>query len=126
MPALAQFTRGQRVTSFCQYDCKGTIGITEYVVSTCGKKRAHLLKADGSNAEWRVHMDVGDQYPYHTIIPALPEAERDAYALKMAADFLVQKREHYARCLAGGHGAGYDKAIEKDREALHEPRFIVR
>jgi hypothetical protein len=132
----AAFKKGQEVTYITSWDDKGTVCYIQAVVHSCGTQQMTLLRADNGKllgrhyAPERGRMNnevIGNtRYKAGGTFPRLTGNELEAACLHIAAEVLKFEREHYARCLAGGHGVGYDASIRRDLEALHEPRMIER
>lgn len=132
-----EFKKGQVVVCFCNYDSKGTWTWRRALVISCGAKRMHLQDVTtGQNmgADFRPNSSrtysstwqgntVVQNYRHFTLAD-MSDAEAHQVALEAAAIYLDDQRAHYARCLAQGSGRAYDASIQRNLDALHEPRVI--
>lgn len=127
----AKITKGTNVFLLESWDDKGTFSVELYSVLSWGAKRATLLNMDGTNRKHELRTAQVNATPSGTwVFPVAELADVEAKALELAAQFLEEKRAHYARCLAGPaeHGyqdPGYQRAIKADLAALHEPRVHI-
>lgn len=121
---MTAFKKGQAVTEISDWDRKGTVTFRHAVVYSCGKKQMVLTDAE-TGAEMGRHFrpEIGNDVSGGTF-PRMTDDEAVAMGLKIAAAIQQYQREHFARCLAGGHGEGYNRAIQKDIDALHDLRAV--
>jgi len=124
------FRKGQTVHLVRDWDRCGTVQITKAQVYSCGKKQMILTDAATGEELGRHFYPRREQAAFGFcgafILEDAPAAEIEAVAMQLATDVLSNEREHFARCLAGGHGEGYDAAIRKAQAELHEPRIFWR
>lgn len=132
----AAFKKGQEVTYIADYDRKGTVYFFHAVVHSCGKKQMVLTDAKtgkerGRHFAPRVGSTVTEieNNTYKAAggtFPRLEGEQLQEVAMQIAAEVQKTQREHFARCLAAGHGESYDAAIRRQIEELHELRVIER
>ncbi len=118
------FKKNDQVVVINDWDRKGTVTIRYATIHSCGLKRL-ILTDNETGREFgqelrpvKAEGDAGGVYDWMDADAA------EATALQLAERILEREREHFARCLAGSHGANYDAAITKQRDELHEPRFL--
>lgn len=134
-----EFKKGQAVIHFHTYDGKGTWRFTRAIVVSCGAKKMTLKNAETSAMmgcnfrpdSSRTYTTIwkGQEFVQnygHFTLADMTDDEAHAVCIEAAKIELVDKNAHYDKCLAGGHGAGYDAAINKERAELHEPRSMKR
>jgi hypothetical protein len=128
------FTKGQEVTYISDWDRKGTVTYRHAVVYSCGKKQMVLTDAE-TGEEMGRHFDpfqgsletVSLGYGFKMAggtFPRMTAEEAVEAGLKVAASIQEYERQHFARCLAGNHGAGYDASIRESIAELHDLRAI--
>lgn len=117
------FTKGQKVTYISNWDNKGTVKITNLVVASCGKKQMILVDEAGVKFQGANFRPQSEQYSHGVVFPRLTTEEAEASALEIAAKIIAYEEAHFARCLAGNHGEGYNNAIRKSIAKLHQPDF---
>lgn len=128
------FTKGQEVTYIADWNRKGTVTFRHAVVYSCGAKQMVLTDAEtGEEMGRHFSPKVGS---LETVIengcyrmaggtfPRMTDEQAVEAGLKVAAAIQAYEREHFARCLAGGHGESYNAAIQKSIAALHDLRAI--
>jgi hypothetical protein len=128
------FRKGQKVTFIADWDRKGTVTFRHAVVYSCGMKQMVLTDAvTGDEMGRHFKPAVGSLETIKTdncyrmaggTFPRMTDEEAVEAGLKVAAAIQQYEREHFARCLAGGHGEGYNMSIRKDIDALHDLRAI--
>lgn len=91
--AAAEFKKGEIVNVFAGDFYTAAVRVTQYTVASCGAKRAHLLRNDGSNAEWRVHAPFRGGRMYSDVQAATVDPV--AHAAKLRAQFAAWTFEHY-------------------------------
>lgn len=113
-----RFTKGDAVTLFGNWDRKGTASYRHAIVYACGPKRMTLTCAETGDELGRNFSPLSEY-----VVPRRSEEETVAHALQLAALFLDREREHLQRCIARyPEQVGYVAAIQRELEALHEPR----
>lgn len=136
MTTQAAFKKGDLVTYIADWDRAGTVYYRQAVVFSCGKKQMVLTDAE-SGKEMGRHFKpaIGALETTYNgncatlpggTFPRMDKDQAEAACLAVAAEILAYENARFARCLAGGHGEGYDAAIRKDIAKLHEPRAIDR
>lgn len=120
--AKAEFTKGQRVNVFFGDHRTAAVTFTEYTVASCGAKQLHLIRADGSNAEFRCYAPFRKERMYSDVQAATIDPVAHAATLrKLFASWIAQ---HYEVCTQraeeglrnGSTGAqGYAKCIAEDK-----------
>lgn len=125
MQTKPEFTKGQKVNFYHGSFYTAEVKVTEYVVASCGTKRAHLLRTDGSNAEFRMYAPFRGERRYSDVQCA--SVDPVAHAAKLRKQFAAWTREHYADRTAtaeeglreGRSGAqGFADSIAIDRAAF--------
>lgn len=112
-----RFNKGDLVTLFGSWDNKGTVYYRHAIIYACGTKRMTLTCAFTGDELGR------DFYPLSDyVMPRQSEEETVAYALQLAESFLVREHAHLQRCLTSSTCTGYLNAIQRNIDALHEPR----
>lgn len=118
---MEKFKKNDKVAIIGSWDGKGTVSIRRVVVHSWGAKIAKF--ADTITGEMVKYQVWVDRPTYGSrIVADASDAELFAIALELAEVVLADRRAHYANCLSRGHGEGYNRAIQKDLDALHEPR----
>lgn len=130
------FKKGQLVTHITDWDRKGTVCFVQAVVYSCGNKQMVLVH-EGTGKEMGRHfrpvlgslettMEGNMCRMAGGTFPRMSAEEVQEAGLKVAAAIQQYEREHFARCLAGGHGEAYDAGIRKHIAELHDLRVIER
>lgn len=128
------FTKNQHVTLISDWDRKGTVTFRHAVVYACGAKRMILTDPETGNEIGRNFRPAvgklenslvnGCYYMPGGTFPRMTDEQAIEAGLKVAAAIQQYEREHFARCLAGGHGESYDASIRKGIAELHDLRVI--
>lgn len=128
------FTKGQEVTFIADWDRKGTVTFRHAVVYSCGAKQMVLTDAETGEEMGRhfrpqvgsleTTIQNGGYRMAGGTFPRMTDEEAVEAGLKVAASIQAYEREHFTRCLAGGHGESYDAAIRKNIAELHDLRAI--
>lgn len=119
---MSEFKKGQTVVVYTGdfYTCD--VKCVEYTVRSCGAKQMHLIRNDGSNAEFRVNAPFRRERMYSDVQCA--SVDRVAHAAMLRRRFAGWTREHFENRTAlaeemireGIVGAqGYAKSIAKLR-----------
>jgi hypothetical protein len=117
-----EFKKGQTVNVFIGSFETAQVRVTTYTVASCGAKQLHMIRADGSNAEFRMSAPFRGERRYHDVQCA--SVDPVAHTLTLRRQFAARTREHYEdrtriaeRLLREGSiGArGYADAIAKGR-----------
>jgi hypothetical protein len=116
--------KGDLVVKFANWDNKGTFTFRDMVVESWGKKRATLrdsetgeMLGESLGANFRVLVLPANQFT------GLREDE--AYAVKLAEEFLIEERARLNRCLErNADNEVYCDYIRESIAELHEPRGI--
>lgn len=132
------FKKGEKVTVISSWDRKGTAIYRHAIVYSCGNKQMVLTdEATGEeigrhfspcvgSLEYTIKQHNGWQSasPAGGTFKRMTDEEALEACLKVGAADVEYQTAHYERCLAGGHGEGYNNAIRKDLAMLHEPRAM--
>lgn len=137
------FKKGDIVTLIADWDRKGTVTFRHAVVYSCGKKRMVLTCAKTGEEIGRnfrpekgsvtnqitelVPGNGGMKYlkPAGGVFDGMTDEAAEALGLTIAAELLAHERQHYAeRLQRWGSDASYAASIQKDIDALHEPRAL--
>lgn len=127
MATKAEFKKGQQVVVYTGNYRTAEVSAKEYTVLSCGVKQMHLLRNDGSNAEFRVTAPFRGERRYSDVQCAT--VDRVAHALALRVQFARWTAAHYAACAAraaemleeGGRtpgNLGYAEAIAREQAAL--------
>jgi hypothetical protein len=117
-----EFKKGQRVNVYFGSFETADVTVQAYIVASCGLKQLHMVRDDGSNAEFRLHAPFRRERMYSDVQCASVDVA--AHTLTLRRRFAAWTREHYAnrtenaeRLLReGGIGAqGYAKAIAEGK-----------
>ena len=122
---MAEFTKGTKVAVVADWDCKGTTYIRRAVVHSCGAKVLRLQLENGETFKRAYNAAEGFNHFFRIVEDDTNEA-LEALALVAANGIIEYTRSRLERCLKIDADEGYRKAIQKDIDALHEPRFIWR
>ncbi len=125
-----KFKKGDAVTHIASWDGNGTVCYRHLTVHSCGRVQMILNYYDGTCAGRHFRPDGGDMLEIRKYggftMHRKSEKENIILCLVAAEAFLTDKRTHLAQCLDNsakhGYGEGYDRSIQKDIDALHEPR----
>ncbi len=121
-----KFKKGDAVTHLANWDSKGTVYYYHATVRSCGKVQMLLTYEDGIDTGGHHQPDGGDilkiRHYGGVTMHRLTDEEAEAACLVAGAALIASQRAHFAHCQAGGHGEGYNRSIQKDIDALHEPR----
>lgn len=112
--AKAEFTKGQIVNVYMGdfYTCN--VKVVQYVVASCGAKQMHLLRNDGTNAEWRCRAPFRGVRQYGDVQCATVDPVAHTLALRKL--FATWTAEHFAdRAERYGSDAGYMKSLNEAR-----------
>ncbi len=90
--AKAEFTKGQVVNVYHGDHRTANVTVSQYTVASCGLKQAHLLKADGTNAEWRARAPFRGVRMYADI--QATSVDPVAHTLALRKQFAIWTREH--------------------------------
>lgn len=115
------FAKGQEVTYIADWDHKGTVYFRHAVVYSCGMKQMVLTDAE-TGVEMGRHFSpqVGEIVG---TFPRMSDDEARAACLRAAEVLLAKERAHFAQRLSvWGDDPGYAAAIQRNLDALHEPR----
>lgn len=132
------FKKGELVTYISSWDRCGTAIYRHAVVYSCGVKQMVLTdEATGEEMGRHFAPNVGsleytfkDHNGWQSFTAAggtfkrMTDEEAVEACLKVGAADVEYQTAHYERCLAGGHGEGYNNAIRKGIAKLHEPRAM--
>lgn len=128
------FKKAQEVTYISDWDRKGTVTFRHAVVYSCGMKQMVLTDAvTGEEMGRHFNPAVGNFETIKTphgiymaggTFPRMTDDEAVEAGLKIADAIQQYEREHFDRCLSGGHGGGYDASIRKSINELHDLRVI--
>lgn len=118
------FTKGQKIALLSDWDRCGTVQIRRGTVHSCGKKVMKVELADGKMLEQAIYFTTYFNSPHFRVVVDATDAELEALALSQAEEILAGERDRFARCLAGGHGEGYNRAIQRDIDRLHDPKVF--
>lgn len=122
MSKKPEFTKGQLVNVYHGDFHTAKVTFTQYTVASCGLKQLHLIRTDGSNAEFRCHTPFRRERMYSDVQAATVEPV--AHAAVLRKQFAGWTREHFeARTktaeeglASGSIGAkGYAQAIAEGR-----------
>lgn len=91
--AAAEFKKGQIVNVYAGEFYTAAVTVTQYTVASCGTKQLHLLRNDGSNAEWRAHAPFRGGRRYSDVQAATVDPV--AHAAQLRAQFAAWTFEHY-------------------------------
>ena len=109
MAAKAEFKKGQKVVVYTGDFYTANVKATEYTVASCGAKQLHLIRNDGSNAEFRCYAPFRGERRYQDVQCASVDVA--AHTLALRRQFAAWTREHFQRCL-GYTGEGKDGYLE--------------
>ena len=82
-----------------------------------------LTDAETGKEIGRNFLPTREQYGFNVVVPASEDAV--AVATEQAVKAQEHERAHLNHCLTIGAGAGYDAAIQKQLDALHEIRVAT-
>lgn len=119
------FTKGDLVHFISVWDRKGTVVIRPAIVHSCGAKRMILIDAETGDEMGRNFKPVRAERGQCGTFPRMDADEIEAVAMEAAEAFLEAETARLLHCrdVAGETaGEGYRAAIQKDLDALHEPR----
>lgn len=118
----AEFKKGQRVNVYFGDHHTANVTVKSYTVASCGTKQLHLIRDDGSNAEFRCHAPFRRERMFSDVQCATVDPVE--HALKLRRLFASWIREHHidrTECAErmlreGGLGAvAYAKGIAEGR-----------
>jgi hypothetical protein len=92
--------KGDAVVMFLSWDDKGSICMEPYTVASAGKKQIHMLRADGSNAEFRTSAS-------HV------NYEHTAARIMFAADVTPESWQQYGRDWLAAQRAHLNERLER-------------
>lgn len=132
------FKKGDKVTLISSWDRCGTAIYRHAIVYSCGAKQMVLTdEVTGEEMGRHFSPNLGSlEYTFKEIngwrsysaaggtFKRMTDEEALEACLKVGAEDVKYQSAHYERCLAGGHGEGYNNAIRKDIAKLHEPRAM--
>lgn len=125
--------KGDEVTVIGTWDRKGTVYVSHYVVRSAGKKQIHLIKLDGSNAEYRTYRaSVGAVFQMSDPFTIVPTEEYTGalamdWAVVCLAEFTRRIEARKAMHEARGTYDAFEQRVYADNIAeLHEPRVQTR
>jgi hypothetical protein len=121
------FKKGDLVTYISDWDRKGTVTYRSAIVHSCGKKQMVLTCADSGEEMGRFFKPVRAEKGQFGTFPRLTEEQAVEYGLAAAQGLLQYERERCETILAGPSArcdSGYRAAIQKNLDALHEPRAL--
>lgn len=119
------FNKGDLVTYISSWDNKGTVVYRQAVVVSCGKKQMTLQTENGVMMGRNYHPVAGTTEGLGGTFPRMEGEELERVALQIAANIVASETKHFETCLAAGHGEGYDAAIRKQMNELHEPQVMA-
>lgn len=121
---MTNFKKNDTVAVIHSWDDKGTVSIRRAIVQAWGDKVIRLMDLETREMFKYATAAAMVNRTGHKIVANDSNATLEAIALKVGAEMIEYQKAHYARCLAGNHGEGYNNAIRRDIAQLHEPRFI--
>lgn len=116
------FKKNDKIALIADWDRKGTVYIRRGTVHAAGKKVMRVMLANGEMLESAIYMTHFNTRPHFQVVADTDDATLDRMARNQAEAILQGERDRFARCLAGNHGEGCDRAINRDLAALHEVR----
>lgn len=119
------FTKGDLVHYVSEWDRKGTVVIRPAIVHSCGAKRMILIDAETGQEMGRRFKPVRAERGKCGTFPRMDADEIEAVAMEAAQAFLDAETKRLLHCrdvVGETAGAAYRAAIQKDLDALHEPR----
>jgi hypothetical protein len=114
------FNKGDAVTIISSWDRKGTVTFRHGVVHSCGTKVMRIFDAFKGDEIGGAFRPVRAQAGEFGVYPGMTDAEATEAGIACAAAEQASQRAHFDRCLAQGHGAGYDAGIRKHIDELHQ------
>lgn len=126
---MKAFKKGEMVTHFGDWDRKGTVYFRQAVVYSCGKKEMILTDKTTGEELGRFFKPVeatGNELGTRKV---MSDDDAKSLGLDLAIEVIKKEVAHLHNCInrygnAAGNAAndGYVKAIEKDLDAIHNPR----
>lgn len=94
MANKAEFTKGQQVNVYFGDHSTAAVKVVAYTVASCGVKRMHLIRADGSNAEWSCRAPFRGNRQFSDVQAA--SVDPVAHAAALRRQFATWIQAHYA------------------------------
>lgn len=116
------FKKNDKIALIANWDGCGTVYIRRGTVHAAGKKVMRVMLANGEMLEQAIYMTHFNTSPTFQVVADADDATLDRMAMNQAEAILAGERDRFDRCLAQGNGEGYDRAIRKNIERLHEAR----